>query len=244
MAVYDEFAWFYNRYWNDEFHTAAFPILERIWLPRAPAGGRVLDICCGTGYLARLLTDRGFCVTGVDESAAMIGFARENAPGAEFHVASAAEFSLPDRFDAAVSTFDSLNHLIGNDLLAATFRRTAAALETGAPFAFDILTEEAYQTHWGENFVLVRDDHVLAITGGAYDFRSCLSRCAITMFRRIRGEWRRSDAVVEEQAYKPREIDDALERAGFGEIVCYDARDLGMAGQLGVGRTFYVATKR
>ncbi|HLH17911.1 MAG TPA: class I SAM-dependent methyltransferase [Bryobacteraceae bacterium] len=244
MAAYDDFAWFYNRYWSEEFHAAAFPILERIWLPQVPAGGRVLDICCGTGYLARLLTDRGFRVTGVDESAAMIGYARENAPRAEFHVAGAAEFSLPGRFDAAVSTFDSLNHLIGADLLAAAFRRTAAALEPGAPFAFDILTEEAYQTHWGENFVLVRDDHVLAITGGGYDFRSRLSSCTITMFRRIAGEWRRSDAVVDEQAYEPREIDEALERAGFGAIVCYDARDLGMAGQLGVGRTFYVATKR
>ena len=36
----------------------------------------------------------------------------------------------------------------------------------------------------------------------------------------------------------------SLRRAGFGEILCYDARDLGMGGQLGEGRTFYVATKQ
>ncbi len=36
MAAYDDFAWFYNRYWNEEFHALAFPILERIWLPRVP----------------------------------------------------------------------------------------------------------------------------------------------------------------------------------------------------------------
>ena len=59
MAAYDDFAWFYNRYWNEEFHGLAFPILERIWLPRVPLNGRILDVCCGTGYLAGLLFGAG-----------------------------------------------------------------------------------------------------------------------------------------------------------------------------------------
>jgi len=244
MAAYDDFAWFYNRYWSQDFHAVAFPILERIWLRHVPAGARILDVCCGTGYLAGLLAARGFRVTGVDESAAMIACARESTPAAEFHVAKATDFRLPSRFDAAVSTFDSLNHLIGYEQFAEALRSTANALEPGAPFAFDVLTGEAYQTHWGENFALVRADHVLTITGSGYDFRTRVARCVITMFRLIDGAWRRSDAVVEEQAYETREIDEALEHTGFREIVCYDARDLGMAGQLGVGRTFYVATKR
>src|SRR4051812_10542181 len=62
MAAYDDFAWFYNRYWADEFHKVAIPVLERIWLPRVPAGGRLLDVCCGTGYLAGNLGRRGFQV--------------------------------------------------------------------------------------------------------------------------------------------------------------------------------------
>src|SRR5437764_10406155 len=76
MAVYDSFAPFYQRYWNQEFHGLAFPILERIWLPRVPAGARILDLCCGTGYLAGLLVKRKYRVTGFDESAAMIDLAR------------------------------------------------------------------------------------------------------------------------------------------------------------------------
>jgi SAM-dependent methyltransferase len=244
MPSYDDFAWFYNRYWSREFHNAAFPILERIWLSRLKRGARVLDVCCGTGYLAGLLAERGFRVTGLDESAAMIAHAKENVPEGDFRVAGASEFTLSGRFDAAVSTFDSLNHLIGSASLGAAFRRVAAVLRPGAPFAFDILAAEAYQTHWGENFALVRDDHVLMITGSSYDFRSRLARCTITMFRLLGGRWRRSDAVVEEQAYEAEEVSELLERAGFAETICYDARDLGMAGQLGEGRTFYVVTKR
>ncbi|MBZ5583878.1 MAG: class I SAM-dependent methyltransferase [Acidobacteriia bacterium] len=243
MAAYDDFAWFYNRYWNEEFHGLAFPILERIWLARLPESAGILDLCCGTGYLASLLVSRGFQVTGVDASAEMIRYARQNAPGADFHVAEADCFSLPEVFDGAVSTFDSLNHILACEALEAAFRNTAAALRPGALFAFDMLLEEAYQNHWGESFALVRDDHVLTITGSGYDFRSRLARCSVTMFRLVEGAWRRSDVTIHERCYSPGEIDSALERAGFGELLCYDAGDLGMAGQLGEGRTFFVATR-
>jgi SAM-dependent methyltransferase len=208
-----------------------------------PAGGRILDVCCGTGYLARLLTDRGFRVEGVDDSAAMIGYARAHAPDADFHVADAAEFRAAGRFQAAVSTFDSLNHIVQPERLEAVFRNTGAALERGSPFGFDMLLEAAYQTNWGDGFAIVRDDHVLTITGTAYDFRTRLARCTITMFRLEEGAWRRSDLVVEERCYTADEISSALERAGFGEIHCYAAADLGMAGQLGEGRTFFVARR-
>jgi SAM-dependent methyltransferase len=245
MAQYDDFAWFYNRYWNEEFHSLAFPILERIWLPRLTAspGAHILDVCCGTGFLASLLIGQGYRVTGFDLSPQMVSLARRNVPGAQFHVADAATCRLPGPFDAAVSTFDSLNHILDREALEATFRNTAASLRPGAPFAFDMLLEDAYQTHWGEGFALVRDDHVLTITGSGYDFRSRMATCTITMFRLIEGAWSRSDVTVKERCYTPKEIDKALTRAGFGEVCCYDARDLGMAGGLGEGRTFYVAVK-
>jgi SAM-dependent methyltransferase len=244
MASYDDFAWFYNRYWNEEFHTPAFPILERIWLARLEhRSAHILDVCCGTGYLAGLLTAQGYRVTGFDLSPCMIEFARRNVPEAEFHVADAAHFDLPGPFDAAVCTFDSLNHILARGDLEAAFRRIAASLRRGARLAFDMLLEEAYQTHWGEWFALVREDHVLTITGSGYDFRSRLARCTITMFRLIEDAWRRSDVTIEERCYTPEEIGGALAKAGFEQVCCYDAGDLGMADDLGKGRAFFVAVK-
>jgi SAM-dependent methyltransferase len=242
-AGYDAFAWFYNRYWNEEFHGLAFPILERIWLARVPRRGRILDVCSGTGYLAGLLAQRGYKVTGIDGSAEMVRHARDNVPGAEFSVSGAADFHLPAAFDAAVSTFDSLNHLLSTEELEAALRNTAASLRRGGLFAFDVLLDEAYRTHWGEAFAIVRDDHVLSITGSGYDFRSRLAQCRITMFRLIDGEWRRADTVIHERCHTTSEIDAALAAAGFGQTNCWDARDLGMAGDLGIGRTFFVTTR-
>lgn len=243
MAAYDDFAWFYERYWNEDFHSAAFPILERVWLPRLPEHSRILDVCCGTGYLAGLLLERGHEVTGIDASPEMIACAQRNVPRADFRVADASRFRMPAEFDGAISTFDSLNHILELPDLESAFRNVAAALKPGGILAFDILLEEAYQTHWGESFALVRDDHVLTITGSGFDFRTRRAQCTVTMFRLIDGSWRRSDTTVIERCYTDSEIGAALERAGFGEISCYDAGDLGMAGLLGEGRTFFVTTR-
>jgi SAM-dependent methyltransferase len=242
ISPYDAFAWFYQRYWNEEFHGRAFPVLERLLLSRLPAGARILDVCCGTGYLAALLAGRGFSVAGVDASPEMIRYARETAPGAEFHAAKASDFHLPNRFAAAVSTFDSLNHILEPAELARAFAKVAAALEPGGLFVFDMLMEDAYQTHWGENFLIVRDDHLLAISGGGYDAERRLAHCRITMFRLLDG-WQRADSLVQERCYSSQDISAALEQAGFGTITCYDARDLGMHGDLGEGRVFFVAQR-
>jgi SAM-dependent methyltransferase len=243
MAPYDDFAWFYNRYWSEEFHDLAFPILERLWLPGVPAGSRLLDIGCGTGHLARLLTARGYRITGIDASPAMIRYARENAPAAEFHVCDAARFHLPEEFDGAVATFDSVNHILTADDLSAMFRNTAAALKPGAPFVFDLLSEAAYQTRWTESFSIVRDDHVLAFAGEGYDFRTRLAHCAIVMFRLLDGLWHRFDTVIRERCHHPEEVEGALHDAGFGSICRQQAGDLGMAGQIGHGRDFWIAVK-
>jgi SAM-dependent methyltransferase len=244
MPVYDEFAWFYDRYWNEEYHSAAFPILERIWLPSMPENGKVLDVCCGSGHLARLLTARGYRVTGFDASPEMVALARRNVPEARFEVSEASAFRTRSRFDGAVSTFDSLNHILDPSDLCAAFRNVARALTPGAPFAFDILLEAAYRTEWAENFSIVRDDHVLVISGNGFDFRTRLAQCRITMFRKVRGQWRRADTEVQERCYGVEEVDQALENAGFGRAECYDAHDLGMTGQLGKGRTFYVVRRQ
>ena len=78
-----------------------------------------------------------------------------------------------------------------------------------------MLLESAYQTNWTDAFSLVRDDHVLLLSGSGFDFRTRMAQCRITMFRLLDGVWRRSDVEVHERCYTTKEIDAALSRAGF-----------------------------
>jgi SAM-dependent methyltransferase len=241
--AYDAFAWFYNRYWNERFHQSAFPVFERLFLARLPAAARVLDVCCGTGYLARLLVSRGLRVTGIDLSPEMVRYARRNVPEAEFQVADGRDFRFRACFHGAISTFDSLNHILTLPELECVFRNVSRALIRGGLFAFDILLEDACRAAWAGDFALVRDDHMLAVTGGRFDKTSRLARSRLTMFRRCRGRWLRSDAVVTEKCYTAEEIVRGLESVGFGAVTLYDARDLDIEPELGAGRMFVTARR-
>jgi demethylmenaquinone methyltransferase/2-methoxy-6-polyprenyl-1,4-benzoquinol methylase len=54
------------------------PRWRRFLVARLPRdGGHVLDVATGTGLVAESLLDRGFRVTGLDQSAAMLALARE-----------------------------------------------------------------------------------------------------------------------------------------------------------------------
>ncbi|HEX2295436.1 MAG TPA: class I SAM-dependent methyltransferase, partial [Actinomycetota bacterium] len=106
---YDALAWIYNEYWAQPQRLLWAP-LESLVLKHVPAGGHVLDLCCGTGQLAAHLVARGFRVTGVDGSSEMLRFARENASEAELVLGDARALDLPPTFHGAVSQFGSLNH--------------------------------------------------------------------------------------------------------------------------------------
>jgi SAM-dependent methyltransferase len=240
-AAYDAFAWFYDRYWNRPFHSRAFPILERVLLARLPPGARILDAGCGTGYLAAKLVARGYEVAGVDASPEMTGYARRNVPGAEFHVADLRDFRVPGPFHAAVSTFDTLNHILTAEDLARAVGNVAAALAPGGLFFFDVLLEEAYREHWEGDMAIVEEDHVLIVKGQGFERRDGMAHCRLTMFRKLEGEWRRSDTLVKERCHPRLDIDAALEQSGFRTAACYDASDVGMKGNLGAGRVFFLA---
>lgn len=84
-------------------------LFER-WLENVPAGAPVLDLGCGTGRpIAERLASRGFRVTGVDHSAAMLDRARGFVPGAVFR---RAELDAPlGATFAAVVCWDAVFHL-------------------------------------------------------------------------------------------------------------------------------------
>jgi ubiquinone/menaquinone biosynthesis C-methylase UbiE len=60
------------------------------------AGLKVLDAGCGTGYLSRMLHERGAFVIGIDFSEKMIEIARSKAPQISFQVDSCSELKTVD----------------------------------------------------------------------------------------------------------------------------------------------------
>lgn len=77
-------------------------------------GGRVLDVACGSGYGLRILKTRARLVVGIDVDAAVVRDVQKETsaePGRLLAVADAARLPFPARSFAAVTSFETLEHL-------------------------------------------------------------------------------------------------------------------------------------
>ncbi len=242
-ASYDEFAWFYNKYWSAEIPYQILSALDSLVFQRLATGGRVLDLCCGTGQIAAKLSERGFEVMGIDESSAMLQHARRNAPAVNFIRSDARRFEQPPIFEVAISTFDSLNHILELSELKEVFRRVHSSLVTGGKFVFDMNMEQGFFEHWENCFSILEADGVCVLQGG-YDQLTGLGQYDVTLFRHIEeNNWRRSDFTIIERCYSAEEIIKSLNEAGFGNVSVYDAaEDLELMDH--TGRSFFSDKQR
>ncbi len=240
FSEYDRFAWFYNEYWGGEYSRPAMAIFNVLLFPHISPDCRVLDLCCGTGHIAAGLSERGYQVTGIDGSEGMLTFARANAPGAEFIHADARSFELPKVFQAVISAFDSLNHIMKIEELAVVFSRVHSVMLDDGVFLFDMNVEDEEEI-LGNTLDLVGDDHAL-IVRTSYDQQEKLKKYEVTMFIKDDECWRRSDLTLFQRYYDTVEVLSALADAGFSRVSTYDARrEFGF--NLSDGRMFYFARK-
>jgi SAM-dependent methyltransferase len=239
---YDPFAGIYNRHWGADYRLEVFPVVTRLLLSRIPAGGSVLDVCCGTGQFTQEVRLAGYEIAGLDASGEMIRYARQNAPGVEFTVTDVRDFSLERTFDAVYSVYESLNHVPDIAGLALAFKCVRQHLERGGPFLFDLNREEAYALYWNNSDSIVEENSV-CVMRSVFDEETKIGRYDVTAFERFSAQssrWLRKDFTLRQTFHDLGAVHKALQKAGFKEITMYDARDMGMKGDAGYGRTFFL----
>jgi SAM-dependent methyltransferase len=193
-------------------------------------GTRVVDVGCGSGLLARKLLAEGFAVYGVDASLAMIELARGYAPGADFDVvrlptglATGADGALPEGH-AVVSTGHVINYLDSRAEIAQALGELARAVRPGGVLAIDLMTPGFVELHdVNEVHAKVEDDWTI-VTRYARPEPWRFDR-SITVFRRVRNDWRRSDEFHRNVTFDVSEAlnvlrdngVDAHSRAAFGD---------------------------
>jgi SAM-dependent methyltransferase len=112
-------------------------------LGRLAGRGLVVELGCGSGISAELLSEAGHDVLGIDLSADMLAIARGRAPAARFVQASLWDAELPPC--AAVTAIGEVvnyaaDERAGADRLVQLCARVYAALQPGGLFLFDFAT--------------------------------------------------------------------------------------------------------
>jgi SAM-dependent methyltransferase len=243
-SSYDDIAAMYHALWANSYMPAALPALERLFFCRLPANSRVLDVCCGSGHVTSDLVRRGFRVTGVDSSAALIQIAREALPDTDFRVQDVTRLDVDGPYDGALSTFDSLNHILTLEDLHAVFSGVYQALASGGLFVFDMNLEEAYSLDLHQWTVNIRHNSV-GLSRGLYDPVTHRAHTELIWFTQTASQdcWQRRQSIVEERCYEKQDLLQALQFAGFRGIEVHPAVELSVDTDFGHGRYFFSARR-
>jgi trans-aconitate methyltransferase len=144
---------------------------ENTWLERfcalIPAFGTVLDCGCGAGEpIAKYLSERGYAVTGIDSSAAMIRMYRTRLPGQRALVSDMRTLSLAEEFQGILA-WDSFFHLTQDDQRT-MFPRFRANAAPGAALMFTSGTSQ------GEAIGLLEGEPLYHASLDTAEYRSLL----------------------------------------------------------------------
>jgi SAM-dependent methyltransferase len=130
---------------KEAFGGYAEKLMPRVLEALGPGKGKVLDIGCGAGLSARTLLERGFAVIALEQSEAMLAFAREEAPGALFTCRSVWD-APPPRADHAIAIGEPLAYQPRTADVTARFKwlfeELFKSLPAGGKLIFDFIDRE------------------------------------------------------------------------------------------------------
>jgi SAM-dependent methyltransferase len=204
---------------HTDFGDLARGAAERLLGELAAAGiesGTVVDLGAGSGILARIVSDAGYDVVGVDISPEMVALARVTAPHATFHCGSLLDAELPPAV-AVTAIGETLNYAtddrVGIDEVERLAHRVRGVLAPRGVFLFDVATPGRAGPDGGRQLFIDRELWTLYMR--SKESGDTLER-AITIFRATgAGGYRRTDEQHILRLYEPDTVLDALKRAGF-----------------------------
>jgi len=229
--MYDSLSADYDYFVNwPERLKVELPFLEA-QLAAIDTGGRpkrVLDAACGTGMHAIELARRGYRVAGADLSAGMIERAAVNAKAAgvqmDFRVAGFGDLAdIFSDFDALLCLGNSLPHILALDELASALRDFYACLRTGGLVLiqnrnFDAVL--ASRERWmPPESRQVGDQEWLFLRFYDFDQDGLITFHVVTLARHAGAGWQQKDASTRLYPLRADELVQALEMAGFQQVV-------------------------
>lgn len=180
--------------------------------------GLILELCCGTGTLARMLTQKGYEMICCDASPDMLNIAREKcadlAVPPVWICQEAAELDLYGTVRAAVSCLDSVNYFTDLLELKEVFSRVSLFLEPGGLFIFDVKSREMFRQLGGTSSIQEEEDLFCAWQYG-FDSRTGRAQHQVDLFQKQGDKYARFTEWHEQRAYSVETLTRALDQAGL-----------------------------
>lgn len=116
-------------------------------------GHRILDIGSGLGREVAYLREAGYEAVGLDNSEAMLSWARESYPGLPFHYGEQAEFNLQQTFDALYCVGSTFLYNFTNEAIHASLSCFRSHLREGGLLYLDMRNAAFFLTREGQRWL-------------------------------------------------------------------------------------------
>ncbi len=142
MSVFrKEYSTAYDSLYRDKDYEKECDFIETIFQKFTSEVKTVLDLGCGTGSHALILSRRGYKVTGIDRSEDMLKIAKKRASNenlaVEFIKGDITNIDLKKKFDAVIAMFAVMGYQTTNYALSKACQVARKHLNTGRIFIFD-----------------------------------------------------------------------------------------------------------
>jgi len=141
--IFDAYAAYYDLLYRNKDYAGEAAYVDGL-IQRHRAGAKtVLELGCGTGSHAFELVKRGYAITGIDRSAAMVDRATSHAAKVgprddlRFAQGDLRDFRANRTFDVVLALFHVMSYQTTNSDLTAAMATAAAHLQPGGLFIFD-----------------------------------------------------------------------------------------------------------
>jgi SAM-dependent methyltransferase len=214
MGDYSAFAKFYDVLMSD----ADYPALADCYDGLLGGNkGILLDLACGTGKLSVLMAEKGWDVIGADCCEAMLNYAQPH-ERVTYICQNMLELDLYGTVDAAICSFDGLNHLADESEVLRALERVSLFMNAGGMLVFDMNTIHKHETILGDNTIVKEAGNVYCVWR---NFRQGEGVTDIVLDIFDVG-YNRHTVELRERAYSIDTIRGLCGRAGFEVLNCYN----------------------
>ena len=225
MAGYGEFAEVYDLLTENVPYDDIAEYYNSIIEKFGASGDLMLDMGCGTGNLTMRLAERGYDIIASDASAQMLTIASSKMCDKSIHYIcqSMTETDLYGAVDIVVSTLDSINHLDSAEDIQLCFNRTAANMNVGGLFLFDVNTIYKHRHVPAQNTFVYDVDGVYCVWQNEYSPEDDSVGIELDLFYENEdGSYDRGYESFREIALSQEQMTAMLQVAGFEVLDVYE----------------------
>lgn len=204
------------------------------YLSYAERGMRILEPMCGSGRFFLPFAERGYAIWGVDQSEEMLARLRQKLPSAQAVRADFLEYDAEERFDYLLIPSGSVSLFTDSAVCKRVLKKCRELLAPGGSFVFSVdgVSDRCPEGEEISASVKTQEGLTLLLRSRHHYDPESQTQFSPGVYELYRGEvLLRSESMdFQTHLYRPGEMDQLLQEAGFSSIAVYSSFDKRPAG--------------